>query len=589
MNHPAAPAQGSHLDDTWQKAAVVGSLWAASEVVLGSFLHNLHIPFRGLFLTSIGVILLVASQHRWKNRGLIWRAGLICAVMKSVSPSAVIFGPMIAILSEALLIELSLRVAGRNLVGYMAGGFLAVSWSFIQKIANWVIIYGFNIVELYTSMVGYAGKQFGLQFASVWMPLVALWVLYLLFGALSAVAGVYVGRTSSYTAPAMMGLEGKKVLETRSRSGVSYPAWSIPWLMFSVTALVVVLLLMNLTGATWWTGAGTLLMTTWIVRYRQVLRPLRKPAFWVLFVIITLLSSVVFAGVQPGKLTVWDGLLVGLEMNFRAALVVIGFSVIGKELANPAIKDFFLRRSFRQFPMSLEAAFSTLPFIIGHLPPGRELARNPVAGLRQVISQTEFWLTRIQLGLKGKSNVILVTGNRGDGKSTFMKALAGLCLARGILPGGILAPAVVTGGERRGYDLVPAAGGAPVRLADTETAPGRPVVGRFSFHSEGIERGLRLLAPENNRVARVVFIDEVGAWELDGQGWAGRLNDLILQTDLPLVIAINRKYTEQVIAGWQFRDPVVIDVAGDSPERVFEQIILPLAGLPERSPAARQA
>ena len=81
------------LSITWLKAAVLGCLWASSEIVLGSFLHNLHVPFSSIFLTSIGVILIVSISYKWKDRGLIWRAGLICALMKSVSPSAVIFGP----------------------------------------------------------------------------------------------------------------------------------------------------------------------------------------------------------------------------------------------------------------------------------------------------------------------------------------------------------------------------------------------------------------------------------------------------------------------------------------------------------------
>ena len=133
------------LSVTWLKAAVLGCLWASSEIVLGSFLHNLRVPFSSIFLTSIGIILLISVSFQWKDKGLIWRSGLICALMKSVSPSAVIFGPMIAILSEALLLEFSVRIAGKNVVGFMLGSLLAMSWNFFQKIANYLIFYGFSI------------------------------------------------------------------------------------------------------------------------------------------------------------------------------------------------------------------------------------------------------------------------------------------------------------------------------------------------------------------------------------------------------------------------------------------------------------
>ena len=72
-------------DLRWREAAVLGSLWAASEIVLGSFLHNLKVPLRGHIMTAIGVILLVAGHRRWPQRGLIWRAGLIAAAMLYIS------------------------------------------------------------------------------------------------------------------------------------------------------------------------------------------------------------------------------------------------------------------------------------------------------------------------------------------------------------------------------------------------------------------------------------------------------------------------------------------------------------------------
>ena len=61
-----------------------------------------------------------------RENGLIWRAGIICALMKSISPSAVILGPMTGILTEALLVELSVWLFGKNIFGYLIAGALAV-------------------------------------------------------------------------------------------------------------------------------------------------------------------------------------------------------------------------------------------------------------------------------------------------------------------------------------------------------------------------------------------------------------------------------------------------------------------------------
>ena len=141
------------LSEKWIKASIAGTIWAASEIVLGSFLHNLRVPFSGNILTAIGVVILISISYIWTDKGLFWRAGLICALMKTLSPSAIIFGPMIAIFSESVLLELSVRLLGRTIAGYLMGAMFAMSWNLFQKIANYIIYYGANIIEVYNNLL----------------------------------------------------------------------------------------------------------------------------------------------------------------------------------------------------------------------------------------------------------------------------------------------------------------------------------------------------------------------------------------------------------------------------------------------------
>ena len=119
---------GHRLSEKWIKASIAGTIWAASEIVLGSFLHNLRVPFTGNILTAIGLVILISISYTWTDKGLFWRAGLICALMKTMSPSTMIFGPMIAIFTESLLLELSVRLLGKTIPGYIIGSMLAMSW-----------------------------------------------------------------------------------------------------------------------------------------------------------------------------------------------------------------------------------------------------------------------------------------------------------------------------------------------------------------------------------------------------------------------------------------------------------------------------
>ena len=56
------------LSEKWVKASIAGTIWAASEIVLGSFLHNPEVPFSGNLLTAIGVIILISLGHKLTDR-----------------------------------------------------------------------------------------------------------------------------------------------------------------------------------------------------------------------------------------------------------------------------------------------------------------------------------------------------------------------------------------------------------------------------------------------------------------------------------------------------------------------------------------
>ena len=145
------------------KAAVVGGLWASIEIIIGSFLHNTRLPFAGSMLAFAGTVLLIGFYQIWPQRGLIIRAGLITAVMKSVSPSAIILGPMTGILLEAVLIELVIMLLGNNLIGLILAGILSVSSALFHKVVSLLILYGFDLIQIYVNMINFALKQFGFE------------------------------------------------------------------------------------------------------------------------------------------------------------------------------------------------------------------------------------------------------------------------------------------------------------------------------------------------------------------------------------------------------------------------------------------
>lgn len=80
------------------------------------------------------------------------------------------------------------------MAGFVIGAILAMSWNLFQKILNYIIFYGFSIVEVYTNLLQYAQKQFDIRFDIVWLPILVLFVIYGINGVISAVIGIRVGR-----------------------------------------------------------------------------------------------------------------------------------------------------------------------------------------------------------------------------------------------------------------------------------------------------------------------------------------------------------------------------------------------------------
>lgn len=121
------------------------------EVFLGSFLHLLHIPFAGHFLSlNQGLFLtrnVVHSHNRFQSFKMNLELSLIVAIMKSLSPAGRRMGPMISITMQGLLFSLGTLIFGRTLIAQMISIILLGTWAFIQPVITYFVIYGSNLLE----------------------------------------------------------------------------------------------------------------------------------------------------------------------------------------------------------------------------------------------------------------------------------------------------------------------------------------------------------------------------------------------------------------------------------------------------------
>ena len=386
----------TRIDDIWLKAAVVGGLWASLEIIIGSFLHNTRLPMAGTTLAFAGTVLLLGYYKIWPQRGLIIRAGLITAIMKSVSPSAVILGPMTGIILEAVLIELVILIVGNNMFGYIIAGILSISSALFHKIVSLLIFYGFDIIKVYLNILNFALKQLNISETNPKDVLLILLLAYVVLGALAAIVGNYIGKK----AISLKSISNSFVLDSDIKDRDDFfeisknQNTSIPMLIFHLLAIPFGLFLLNFNE----TVLGLSFILTYIFIfgsiYRYALRRLRKPIFWTQLIIIVLLSAL-FWDLGDNAKTGWfniDGLFVGVEMVVRALFIVIAFSAISVELKNEKVRGFLVRVGFGKYYQSIGLAFSALPLMISLLPTSKEIIAYPVRSMLLPLTMADQWL-----------------------------------------------------------------------------------------------------------------------------------------------------------------------------------------------------
>ncbi|MGB9610221.1 MAG: nucleoside-triphosphatase, partial [Bryobacteraceae bacterium] len=546
----SSSASASEAVRLWTRAAALGSLWAALEVTAGSLLHNLHIPFAGTVLAASGILLMTTALQRWPSPGLVWRAALIAALMKSISPSAVILGPMVGIFSEGVILFLAVSVLGRGLAGCLIGGALAVAWTLAQKVLSLLITYGPDFIALYEGLVRFAARATGWQSLGPEEVVFGLLAAQAGLGAAAGACGWWVGRQPCGSAVSVLDRAAAGATPAALDAEPGHPA-TLPLLML---ALVLGLWWIGRAGLV--TGGAPLLVAAGLAvyRYRASMRRLAKPRLWIELALVLLLSGLVLGAL--GNRGSWrEGLLAGAEMAVRAVFVVVMFSAIGIELKRSPWIRRLSHGPLAPARQALEAAFRALPDFIASLRDLPSLWRHPRLAIGELLNRAELWQREFEREHAAAPHILL-TGAKGAGKTTLLEATARLLMAAGAHVAGILSPGEFDNGRRARFDLLILDTGRRLPLAERD-GNGPPGSGRgYRFLTEAIAAGRAALSTERIRRADVLFIDEVGPLELRGEGWAPALDE-VASAGKPMVWVVRPGLLDEVRRRWQLDNAIV--------------------------------
>ena len=563
-------AQLKPISRPWQVATIVGSIWGAFEVVAGSLLHNLAVPMvAGTILSAIGVVVMVTGARIYGDKGIFWRSALVCAALKTVSPSPVILSPMIGIALEGALMELGVLVLGHNMLGYMLGGGFALLSILGFKFVRLITIYGTDLVEAYKSVFSFAFSTETLTRHGYLSPIILLVAIYMIIGGFAAYTGYKGGNSikASTKGKALPNLQqspdGYKppMRKGQHKGGIAFLIFHILWLILFIT-------LKERVPAMLWLLGGLVYIMLSVFRYGRIRAMISRPTFLVVILIVSVASSITISlGVNDPFGSIQQVMLHGLTIFVRASVVIISFTCIGIELMSKGVSRHFSFKPFASFAHSYQFAHQSLPKLIKDLKLSKGQIHKPMPLIERLFSH--FAHTNQPEAIQPK--VVIISGDKHSGKTTFLKELIAHLVNSGVQCTGFFAEGLWQGdGRRTSFNLVTLPQNLTIPLCNRNNTDWEQH-GPFRYNPEALAVGKQLL--ENAAGERIIIIDEIGKQELDGMIWADAFENLLHRGTNPIVITVRKSYLEDVVGKWHLHHALVVDATADCPEEVAKTFI----------------
>ncbi len=176
--------------------AVFGALGGVVEITLGSVLHSIPVlPFRGLLMSGILAVILVASRIYCGRGSAVFRVGAVIALLKIISPGGVLLSPACAILLETLAVGGVFAGSGKiTSIRAAAAGVAGCLMSLVHKLIFQGIIMGMGIIRMYREVLQSGAAIMGIAAEHYLLLIGPIILLHLIVGIISGSQGVKLGR-----------------------------------------------------------------------------------------------------------------------------------------------------------------------------------------------------------------------------------------------------------------------------------------------------------------------------------------------------------------------------------------------------------
>lgn len=559
-------SQQKPISRPWQVATITGSIWGAFEIVAGSLLHNLAVPMvAGTILSAIGVVIMVTGARLYGEKGIFWRSALVCAALKTVSPSPVILSPMLGIGLEGLLMELGVLLLGNNIVGYVLGGGLALVSILGFKFVRLIMIYGTDLVEAYKSVFGFAFSTNSLSI----LPVAILVVIFLAIGAFAAYSG-YLGATRiklrMQELPLLnitLSTDGYKptTKKLQYKGGLLFLGFHIVWLAAFIA-------LKDTVTSPLWISAGVAYLLLCFFRYGRIRVMISRPKFALAILAVSIVSSVLISFTESNAASTLQQITIyALTIFVRALVVLVSFTCIGIEIMSKGVSRHFNSKMFGPFAHSYKHAHKALPQMLSHLKNSKLQVHKPLP----IIEKMFMHFSGLNVSAKKSAKIFIVTADKHAGKTTFIKELVASLKNIEINYVGFFAEGIWRDdGKRAGFNLVTLPQNIVIPLSNRENTCWEQH-GPFRYNPKALAEGKQLL--EDAGRDSIIIIDEIGKQELNGNIWAQALEKALNHNASAIVITVRKLYLQDVIEKWQLHSATIVDATTDCPEEIAKTMV----------------
>jgi iron complex transport system ATP-binding protein len=171
-----------------------------------------------------------------------------------------------------------------------------------------------------------------------------------------------------------------------------------------------------------------------------------------------------------------------------------------------------------------------------------------------------------------KPQVVIITGDIHQGKTTFAQKIVADLLEQNIRIAGFLSIGINENGIRTGFNLVDIESSRQIELCSDKKNEKQLKFGKYYFNPEAISFGNEILKGDNLSDKQLIVIDEVGHLELNGQGWSNAIENITRSNTLPQLWIVRKSLVQKISRRWNIGNAYIFDIAESNTQEVEDKL-----------------